>query len=443
MRTIEQRNRRFYRALYRQEVLEAMFRRYPKGSTIPKFRRKLRKIGFRIYQYIEVENFCQRHPEETRKLILDYYAKLKDDEVGLFDKSIYLMCLCTKENVDLFDMVLEEFKKYLPMELELLYTYDILSDLIYITKNIKYKELYTRQITSFGRYGTYLIRPGIYKLCGDFHCDEVAYHLKFDIEYNTNGKFHHAVCYALNKLNDNGKYDKILEKYDVTDIISADNIDFLNLQEKDEQIWKTGYDKDSTIPQFIEELEKENGSFCKDMDIRKYCQTHPLETKDLVIKFYKNSTLLRDYRFYLHCLKSEKNNELFPFLTEILNSLPQLYNGVINSINNFFYYTPHKNLEDKYIEIAQDKTINKHIWGVYEALIKIRSKKAKPIMEEIIKDDTDPRFYEALRYIYLSKDITEYEELFQIQKDNRHNSNIREISRKALKKIEKIKQESK
>lgn len=89
------------------------FYKYPKGSTLPEFRKKLKKIGFRYGKYPSIISFCQLHPKKTRDLILESYKKISgEDQLSLYDKSIYIFCLFSKENADLFDVMKEELEKY-------------------------------------------------------------------------------------------------------------------------------------------------------------------------------------------------------------------------------------------------------------------------------------------------------------------------------------------
>lgn len=203
-------------------------------------------------------------------------------------------------------------------------------------------------------------------------------------------------------MNQDGVYDEILEEYRVVNKLTWEENNNLKISKKDEQIWKLPYSKNSTIPEFIKELRKLNKLLDEKEDIRFYCQTHPLETQNLIFQFYSDSTLQSDQRFYLHCLKSDKNQHILRFLIHELWSHDALRGnfGLMNdTINNFFINSADEGMEEKYISTLRSDINNKYLWGIYDILIKINSKNVREFMLEISKNKQHFYYHNALEYI--------------------------------------------
>ncbi|MBS7021355.1 MAG: hypothetical protein KH135_05835, partial [Firmicutes bacterium] len=299
-KTDAERNERFYKALAIDTIIEEFFIWYSKGSIIPKFRRQLRKIGYRITRDIDMQYYCQQHPKETRKLILEYYSKTQN----LCDKDFFIMCLCSRENSDLFDFFMNEYKKYSSIEREENNICNIIADLLYITRDIKYKEEYLKYYNCIQRdhkkywIGSYYI--WVIKILGDFQLEEAVPQLIEEIKTRS-GKYYDAALEALKKYDNQKRFQKV---YDSNQKWSKGNfydMDLKKLALHDKKI-KTGlFPEQSTIPEFELFLQGKFGLTTK-LSVQDYCQEHPNETKSIVIEFYRKSKLLFDQQFYLGCL---------------------------------------------------------------------------------------------------------------------------------------------
>lgn len=438
-KTEEERNECFYRILAFEAIIDEVFIWYSKGSLIPKFRKDLRKIGYRITKDIDMQYYCQRHASETRKLVLEYYLKTKN----LYDKHFFIMCLCNKENSDLFDFFISELKKYFPLKMEECYACDVISELLYITRDIKYKEEYLKYFNCIKRnHKKYWIGRNytwVIKIMGEFQLEEAVKRLIevaktcYDWDYDT-------ALEALKKYDNQKRFQKIYNSYQKWSRESIYRFYSKYLKEQDEKVKMGFYPNKSTIRKF-ELVLQEKFEIPSKISIQDYCQKNPKETKPIVLDFYKKSTLPSDQRFYLNCLKNAENKDLFPFLIKELKihakkTIPYNFG---TSINSFFIHTRDKSLGEKYVKVLTTERFNLPLSGLFEAVSKLQIKSAEPFMLEILKNEDDPNKEDALDYFIRNKNIQNYENIFKKYLNSPYLCE-RKLANKGLEKIERKKE---
>ncbi len=417
------------------DLMEALFRKYPADSTISSFCRKLRRYGFRyIRDGKDYRYFCQQHPKETRDLVLEYY----DNAINYYDKEELLGCLYSKEHLDLFYFMLDILIENGKLQLEESCTCELISHLLYTTKDRKYKDSYINYLLIHkGQYWIGGYNSDIIKICGYYQFAEAREYLREEIKYLYYND-HNIIWHALKQYH-NPEDKKLLERYGLTTKKNSFDLDILEIEKRDEEMKKKGYPEGSTIPIFISEM-RNIFKLTDDFDAQLYCQTHADDTREMVIKFYNKAIIPSDQRYYLRCLDGKDNKELFDFLIHELKkhaSLGNDFRGIVDASGGYFYYIYDKRLEEEYIRVFIDKKIPYIIRGyISDSLIKIHSPKIASYMLDIVKDENHPFVHIALEYFSKHKDVEEYKEIFEQYKTDQYPM-IREFARAGLKRIKK------
>jgi len=164
-----------------EEIYEEITTKRTQNSTIPMFKKELKKKGYRLLKHISAERFCLEFPEKTSKLVLKYYNLSKIDD----DKLFYLDCLYCKNcpNKNLIPFFLEEYTKYSNLYIEQQYLCDLIANCIYVTKAIDMKDEYLSVLKSNSLYE--YVWPFIF-ICSDFQFEEAIPFLLDIIEYGSN-----------------------------------------------------------------------------------------------------------------------------------------------------------------------------------------------------------------------------------------------------------------
>ena len=416
------------------DLMEALFRKYPADSTISSFCRKLRRYGFRYirdgkdYQY-----FCQQHPKETRDLVLEYY----DNAINYYDKEELLGCLYSKEHLDLFQFMVDILIENGKLQLEEACTCELISHLLYTTKDRKYKEHYINYLLIHkGQYWIGGYNSDIIKICGYYQFAEAREYLREKIKYLYYNN-HNIIWYALKEYH-NPEDKKLLERYGLTTKKNSFDLDILEIEKRDEEMKKKGYPEGSTIPIFISEM-RNIFKLTDDFDVQLYCQTHADDTREMVIKFYNKAIIPSDQRYYLRCLDSKDNKELFDFLIHELKEhlkMENNYYGMVVSSGSYFANVYSKKFKDEYINLFLDETLPVDV-RIYISIpiVNLQISGLELYMSEILKVGNNPFVIQALRYLSKSKDVEEYKEIFEQYKTD-GDEEIRRYARAGLKKIQ-------
>lgn len=140
-------------------------------SNISAFLEELNKIGLRKNRsYLETIDFCQKHPEETKTIILKYY----ESSTLLSDKRFYMKCLTAKDNDDLYPFLLQELRKWHRIKIDTENHWEHLNNLLFVTRDMKYKEEYLKILNDNRYMGCNFL---IIALCGKLQLKEVIPYL--------------------------------------------------------------------------------------------------------------------------------------------------------------------------------------------------------------------------------------------------------------------------
>lgn len=409
-------------------ALQEIFERYPKESTIPSFKRKLRKRGYKVFKYVNATYFCQLHPNKTKDLVLEYYHRTMD----VREKSFYLDCLYDLENSDLFYFLREEYEKYNALYIQYQYLEDLIGQCIYQTKDIKWKEEYVTVVDEF--ILSIEIWPFLL-ICGDFNIGEAIPIIKNWVNNDTYF-LHDITLEALKKYkNKNLLLLKIKEKiydfypFEITDQMLEDGkIEFM--EEKQE----------STIPEFIEKveivLEKDKINVINAITL---CQENPIETQKLILDFYQKSKLISDKCYYIKCLTTSKNVDLFPFLLEELRKYRSKkcdFNVICTSLNCAFYYTRNIKYKEEYVQILEDDKYMNWSYMIIKLCGKLQIQEAVPYLLKVLETGKHPETYRALDTLSHYVNLEQYTEVFK--KFTLFKSpDVRNLAKKILKSIDK------
>lgn len=410
---------------------------YPKGSTIPKFRKNLRKMGYRFRKHINMESFCQEYPKETRELILDNYKKSNI----LSDKSFYILCLIHPENLDLFEIFMSEFNKYQYQLIQIDSLCNKLSELLYVTKDIKYRRKYKKYLYGssekdwLGKY-----KLDIMKICGEFQLEEAIPYMVQAIQYET-GSIRNAALESLKKYDVQERFREIYElyPYDERNLMKQMEEEYIKTQ--DEFQSKNVYPKDSCIPEFIENLEKTLCITIDEVDVQKICQENPTKTVSLIKRFYKKSSLQSDKIYLAECFNNHNNTNLFSFLVKELEKYQNIGNdleNIIASIQLFLLYTSDISLKDNYISLLKDKKMYFNLGCIIEICNKLKIKEVEPDILEIAKDKKNIFCAEALQYLCQCRNTKKYKEIFEMHILSPYDD-VRESARMGIALIDKRK----
>lgn len=422
-----------------QEVVEAYTYREPKGSTIPKFRRKLMRFGYHTWKYGNVENFCQIYPEKARELILTFYHTLdENNRVSLYDKGIYFTCLSDKSNYDLLDMGVTEIIKCKPLMIEAYYMIHVIGELIYLTKESKYKNEYLNYVLRRKKKYRGIVNYGAFiKLSADYDMQELKSWVLSGLEWKNfiSHEEHRATIYAANKFG-------LPVKEDITQIKTDWYEEYFPiLLEQDLEKWRNPSSKESTIVDFVKELNEAHGMMKDAMEMIKFCQSNPEKGIEQVKQYYRKSPLDSDRRYYLECLKNSENHELFDFLIGEMKYYEKkiIYlRRLTNAIENFMWYSANKKFEDNYIEYIRDNIYSELSFGSCLALQKIRSEKAEDLMLQISQDSSHDLSYMAFEYLAKCKNVEKYQSLFESYK-NSSDADFRSVAKLGLRRIKQKK----
>lgn len=399
---------------------------YPlEKGTYPNFRKELKRLGFRVFKYVEQDYFCQLYPEKTKELALKYYYLTED----IKEKSFYLSCLFSPKNSELFDFFYKEYEKYTDLFIEKEYFIKCLLDCIYITRNIKWKEEYINGIWEF--LSGEEIWPFL-MICGEYNLEEamtesVIREIKIDDYF-----LHDIAVVALKKYknqkvnflkNDDKYYNYYL--FDITNKMFEDKIiDF----KEDKQM--------STISEFKKAL---NISFDAETDIIRFCHNNASEVKETILKFYQSATLLSDKCFYIKCLAVQKNNDLFPFLIEELKiwrrrKLDTAY--ICDSLGNNLYIIKNIKYKNEYIKIIKNKKFVNSYAYILLACGKLQIKEIIPDLLKVLEDERNPQCIQAMQALVCYRDKEEYKDIF-IKYSKSNIQDMRNFAKKALRSIAK------
>lgn len=399
---------------------------YPlEKGTYPSFRKELKRLGFRVFKYVEQDYFCQLYPEKTRKTVLKYYNLAEN----INEKQFYLSCLLSPKNSDLFDFFYKEYEKYTDLFIEREYFIKCLLDCIYATRDIKWKEEYVNGVWEF------IFKEEIWPFimaCGEYNLEEamtesVIREIKIDDYF-----LHDIACIALKKY----KNQKINFLRDCEKNYDFYITDITNKMFEDKLIYFNEDKKFSNISKFKVSL---NILLDTENDIIQFCHDNVLKIKDTILEFYQNAILLSDKCFYIKCLTTEKNYDLFPFLIEELRiwKRKKIDAGIMcNSLASSIYSTRNIKNKDLYMKmIYNDKFVN------YNSLIlltcgKLQIKEIIPYLLKVLEDERNPLCIQAMQALICYRNKEEYKDIFtKYSKSNIQD--MRNFANKALRSIAK------
>lgn len=425
--TDKERNERFYKALRITYIMEEIFERYPLKSTIPKFRKKLRKMGFSVFKHIHMDDFCNHYYNETQDLVLEYYKK----STWCYDKSYYICCLFSNKKSEVYNFVLKEMEKYNQEQLEILYLIELIKNCIFITRDIKHEKKYIKYL----QYNDYKLCPEkeiFFDICCDLNIEGTYKYIKKELKHGLKDE---EIINAINK------YKKDDPKF--TKLIKNKKIDYNNIRFKKAIKWIEEQDnktitpsKDGNINQFISQLNNLfNTKYQSLNEIINLCKDNPHETQQLIIQYYNKTKLLSDKRFYIKCLTNKENIDIFDFLIKELikcRNLRTEEEKITTAIDGYFDYCYNKDYKQEIIEILKNDKYSLRHWAFMETCGKNNIREAIPYIINTLK--LEPTYPIALNALAKYKDKQELKEIFEYY-STYYDTDCRNIAKKALKKI--------
>lgn len=408
---------------------------YPRGSTIPVFHKNLKKLGYRFRKHVNMQSFCQEHPVETRNLILNNYEKTN----VLSDKSFYILCLINKENLNLLDFFIKELDKYYHESMEINGLCNKLSELLYRTKDIKYKRKYIKYLYGssekdwLGKY-----KLDIMKICGDFQIEKAIPYLVKSVQYEV-GSIRNTALSTLKKYEFQERFHEIYELYPYDDRNLMKQREKEYIKKEDEVLEQGIYSTSSSIPKFMKTLKDKLLKQVDEANVQKFCKEHPEKTILIVKEAYKESTLYSDKRYFLECLSNKNNVDLFSFFIKELEAYQNKANeleNIILTIQLFLIYTSDISLKNKYISLLQDENMYYNLGCIINVCTKLKIDEVESSILKIAKDKKSIFVAEALQYLCQYKNAKKYQGIFQMYSLSPYDD-VRESAKMGLSIIEK------
>ena len=398
-------------------ALKEIFTHYSKESAILSFKRKIKRRGYKVFKYVEPDYFCQLYPEKTRDIVIEYYYKVPDEK-----KTFYLSCLYSSKNSDLFYFFLKEYEKYYDLYIQYQYLCELIQNCIYETRSLEWKMEYIKALTDSS---IRLNLKTFYYICGDLQIEEAIPSMKEQVQYD-NYYLHDIALNALKKYknHDVKKALKNVEKaYDfypfevVNQMIEDGKIEFKENKDK------------STVPKFVQEMKKSNE------EVIEYCQSNPLQVEPVILNYYNQSTLISDKCFYIKCLMTKENTNLYPFLLNELRqylSLKSLMDSICNSLNNAFFSSRNIKYKEEYIKIIENEKYIDYNYLIIKLCGKLQIIEIIPYLLTILKNENHPLKNHALETLSYYKNKKDYRDVF-VKYSKSKDSYTKEVAKNALK----------
>lgn len=299
-----------------------------------------------------------------------------------------------------------------------------------MTKHIKWKQeyvkLFNEKITISEKLDLFLY------VLGELQIEDVLPQLKSEFEWSSD--YAHDVLLLTLK-----KYEtpEIKELKKSEKMVRFDTKKVTSQMLEQGMISFTGEVSDRTILEFVTKLPNMN---CKNEDTMiQYCQKNPEKTRDIVLEYYKKSVLVQDKCFYMKCLTSEKNIDLFPFLGLELREWVQKSResgSICNALANDFYHSRNKSFVKEYLQILKNPKYFHYNYLIVELSGKLRLEEVKPYLLDIVKSEENIFLNSALKALSYYKDKKEYKDIFMKYSKSK-DEYTRNIAKKALKSIDR------
>lgn len=115
---------------------------------------------------------------------------------------------------------------------------------------------------------------------------------------------------------------------------------------------------ESIYPQLKKEfIEKFGVDFQASFQIEQFCKEFPVETRDIILKYYDICKLKNEKAFLIDCLYNKKNSDLIPFFIKEFY-LQDKDNIIMDLIANCLEITADKKYANEYLKIYQNQNIS-------------------------------------------------------------------------------------
>ncbi len=191
------------------------------------------------------------------------------------------------------------------------------------------------------------------------------------------------------------------------------------------------YPPRSTIRQFEKEIKRAGFKFELSPQFKEVIRDDATGARDIILKYYKNSSLINEKEYYVSLLEPSTSHDLIPFFLEEL-----LRNNVTHesAINNFIINTTNLDYKDYYLKFLSKKELGENRWGLLEVVGKLKIKEAIPIILNILEEKDSGVIVFCLEALYAIDKTDKYIKYYE-KYQNCEDSYIRKKVNKIIKKI--------